>query len=438
MSSDKETISVIGIGRVGLPLALVLAHKNYKVFGIDIDQRRLGMVWSNKMPFLEEGAQELLEKYQGNLFFAMHEELIAQVIEKSDIVIVTLGTPIDENFSPNFSQINEFLKKAKLAFKRGQLIILRSTISPGVTGHVKRFIEENTGFEVGRDIFLAYCPERIAEGKSIQELGEIPQIIGTFDEQSAKKASELFSKLTDKIHFSDPLSVELAKLYCNIYRYIDFAIGNEFMMIAEDEGADIYEVLRLANDDYKRNGIKSPGFTAGPCLVKDSFFLLDKSPYLELMIAAWRINENIPGFIVKKIKGKIGGLIGKKVAILGLAFKKNIDDSRYSLTPKLQNHFISEGAEVSVHDPFMETLSFDSCLRDADALVIAVNHDVFAKIQFNKIKSLVKSTCLIADLWNLYKTNKIIYSLEEYFDTGQKVNIREKKKITSPKVAFES
>ena len=408
---SKNKVTVVGIGRVGLPLALVLADKGYEVIGADVDKARLNLISKGKLPFIEEGAEPLLKKYYGNRFTAV--EKLGSSLEKSEIIIITLGTPIDGNYTPNFSQIIDFFEEACPYLKKGQLIILRSTIAPGVTENIKRIIEEKTKFKVGEDIFLAYCPERIAEGKAVQELAEIPQIIGTLDKNSAKEAGEVFKKITKTIHFTDTLSAELAKLYCNIYRYIDFAIGNEFMMIAEGQGAYIYEVLRLVNEGYKRGGLKSPGFTAGPCLVKDSFFLLDKSPYLDLMVGAWRINENVPGFLVNTLKEKYGSFAGKKVAILGLAFKKNIDDIRYSLTPKLQNYFIGEGASVLVHDPLLPSESLEVTLKDADLVIVATNHDIFKNMGLEKIRQLSKESCVICDVWNMWGVGKIIFRLDE-------------------------
>ena len=409
----NQNVAVIGLGRVGFALALVLADKGYNVVGVDVDIGKLKMIQHGKLPFLEKGAGRLLQKHYGKGFTAVLEDGLSSVIKESDIIIITLGTPIDAGYTPDFSQITQFFKKATSSFKKNQLIILRSTISPGVTEYVKRYIEGNSKFKVGKDIFLAYCPERIAEGKAIEELAEIPQIVGVLDKQSGKLASKVFKKLTDKVLLSDPLSVELAKLYCNIYRYIDFAIGNEMSMIAEDQGADTYEVLRLVNDGYRRGGLKSPGLTAGPCLVKDSFFLLDKSPYLELMIAAWRINENVPGFLLGKIKDRLKSLAGKKVAILGLAFKRNIDDVRYSLTPKLQSHFIGEGASVMIHDPLIKSDSLEETLKGADVVVVAMNHDLFKRLKPDRIRKLVKKSCLICDIWNIFGTGKIFFNINE-------------------------
>ena len=187
---SKNKVTVVGIGRVGLPLALVLADKGYEVIGADVDKARLNLISKGKLPFIEEGAEPLLKKYYGNRFTAV--EKLGSSLEKSEIIIITLGTPIDGNYTPNFSQIIDFFEEACPYLKKGQLIILRSTIAPGVTENIKRIIEEKTKFKVGEDIFLAYCPERIAEGKAVQELAEIPQIIGTLDKNSAKEAGEVF------------------------------------------------------------------------------------------------------------------------------------------------------------------------------------------------------------------------------------------------------
>ncbi|MFA5880525.1 MAG: UDP binding domain-containing protein, partial [Candidatus Margulisiibacteriota bacterium] len=220
-------------------------------------------------------------------------------------------------------------------------------------------------------------------------------------------------KITKTILYSEPEPAELAKLFCNMYRYIDFAIGNEFMMIAEDYGCDIYEVLNLVNNGYKRSGLKSPGFTAGPCLVKDGFFLIDKSPYMELVMAAWRLNENIPGYLFKRVKAEIPDLNGKKVAMLGLAFKKNIDDSRFSLVPKFVKYFASQGAKVMVTDPLMYSEPLDESLKDADILVIGTNHDAYKSLTLAEISKTVSKNCLVCDVWNMFGTGKIVFYIKE-------------------------
>lgn len=408
-----KNLIVVGIGRVGLPLALVLAKEGFNVTGIDVSLERLGAINRGNLPFLEEGAAPLLKKYINKGFVAMHEDKLPEVLPTASAVILTLGTPMSDNFIPDVGQITGFLNKFSKYLKKGQILILRSTVTPGTTEYLSRFLKEKYRWIVGKDIYLAYCPERIAEGKAVQELYEIPQIIGTIDDKSGKVAAGIFSKLTKKMLYTDARSGELAKLYCNMYRYIDFAIGNEFMLIADSHERDIYEILRLVNDGYKRGGLKGPGLTAGPCLVKDGFFLLDKSPYLDLVAAAWRLNENIPGFLLRKIHQFSGNLEGKKVALLGLTFKKDIDDLRYSLSAKLQNYLLTEGAKVFSHDPYVESQPLRDCLKGADLVVVATNHSVFSKIGIKALKRMVNQNCLVCDIWNIFKTGKIIFPLYE-------------------------
>lgn len=424
----EKNIVVLGVGRVGLPLALVLADVGFDVVGIDIDPFRVTLLEKKTMPFLEEGADELLQKYGGNKFQIFSSDEQDRVISESKYIIVTLGTPIDETYSPDHKQIEKLMISMAPHLKKGHVIILRSTISPGTTEQIARILKEQTKLEIGKDLFLAYCPERIAEGKSIYELKEIPQITGTLDEASAKEAAKLFLKFAPSMLYSDPKSAELAKLYSNMYRYIDFAIGNEFMMIAEDYGSDIYKVLELVNKDYKRSGLKGPGFTAGPCLVKDGFFLLDKSPYMELVTAAWRLNENIPGYLLKRIRQVIPNLNKKKIAILGIAFKKDIDDTRFSLAPKLKKYFLAEGAKVSVSDPLVRSQSMESALEGADILVVGVNHSVYEKLDLEKIKKLVSKECWVCDVWNIFGTDKIIFQIKNVVKEDESVNKKGSKK----------
>ena len=186
----KQEIAVIGIGRVGLPLAIFLADKGHKVWGLDVDQGKINLISSGKMPFMEEGAEVLLKKYLNkSLRFSTNYSTIAGC----DVVILTLGTPVDENMNPSMVQIDNALKSARDYFKAGQLLILRSTVSPGTTSYVKSYLNDLPKIEVGRNFFLAFCPERIAEGRSLVELDQIPQIIGGVDRQSSQKAS-LFLK----------------------------------------------------------------------------------------------------------------------------------------------------------------------------------------------------------------------------------------------------
>ena len=169
-----------------------------------------------------------------------------------------------------------------------------------------------------------------------------------------------------------------------MYRYINFAIENEFMMIAQQHERDIYEIINLVNKDYKRGGLKSPGFTAGPCLYKDGFFLVSKTPFAELITTAWKINESVPAYLIEEIK-KQTSLVDKNVAILGLSFKKNIDDNRNSLSYKAKKILLAAGAKVSLHDPFIEPRNLDTVLKNADIVIIAMDHDIYKELTLEQI-----------------------------------------------------
>jgi len=403
-----KKIAIFGIGRVGLPLALCFAEKNCKVIGVDVDKAKIDLLKAGKMPFFEENAEPLLLKHINKNLQVTTDIKLA--IENSDAIILTLGTPVDEHMNPIYTQIEKVFKDIIAYLRPGQTICLRSTVAPGTTEYLQRYIERHTNFKVGKDIFLAFCPERIAEGKAIEETGTLPSIIGGLDEASNKKASEVFKILTEKVLLTNSRSAELAKLYCNMYRYINFAIANEFMMIAQTHEREIYEIINLVNSGYKRGGLMQPGLSAGPCLYKDGFFLVNKTPYTELISTSWKINETLPAYLIEEIKKKRDIRLSK-VVILGMAFKKNIDDTRNSLSYKAKKIFLAEGAEVITHDPFIDDIDITIALKNADVVFVATNHDFYVNFGLKAIENNVKKGCIVCDVWNIYNTDTIIFSL---------------------------
>jgi UDP-N-acetyl-D-mannosaminuronic acid dehydrogenase len=404
-----QVVSIVGLGRVGLPLALFLANKGHKVYGLDIDNHKIETIKKGKMPFLEEGAPKLLKKYLNTSFLPTTD---FSTVAKSKVIILTLGTPVDDNMNPSLIQIDNALKTIKPFLKPGQLLILRSTVSPGTTNYVRLSVNDVDKLKVGSNFFLAFCPERIAEGKSIEELAQIPQIIGGVDNKSTQKAASFFQDLTIEVSKSDDVSAELAKLFTNMYRYINFAIANEFMILAGSHSRDIYNIVDLVNNNYKRGGLSLPGLTGGPCLFKDGFFLVGDVPFTDLITTSWKINESIPLFLIKKIKQR-RKLQGKKAAILGLAFKADIDDMRESLAFKVNKALERERAKVVLHDPLINEYNTDikEILKDADIVFVATNHTYYKKLDINEIKNLVSKNCIICDVWNVFKTNRIIFSV---------------------------
>ncbi len=412
----KKNITVIGTGRVGLPFALYIASKGYKVFGIGRDLKKIEILKKGKMPFIEEGGNLL--KIHVNKNFIPTDSYDS--INSSDVLILTLGTPIDENMNPVLDQINDALSKIIPRLKKNQLIILRSTVSPQTTIYVKDKIELATKLKIGKDIFLAYCPERIAEGQAITESKILPQIVGGIDEISTKKALKFFESLKIKCLPTDSTSAELAKLFTNMYRYINFAISNEFMVIAEKFDRNIHEIVNLVNHDYKRGGLALPGLTGGPCLFKDGFFLVNDNPYLDLITASWKINESQPLFLVNRIKENVD-LKNKKVLILGLAFKPEIDDIRESLSFKVRKALLREHAQVILHDPYVKNYSrgevlnnLDDALKGVDVIIITTRHKIYVKKTKEIIKKVSKNV-YFCDIWNVFGTNKLVFKAEDAF-----------------------
>lgn len=405
-----NSISVIGIGRVGLPLSLSFAEAGYKVFGIDVDEKLIETLLQSNMPFMEKNAQELLTKHINKNFIPT---LNNSKIKDSKYIIVSLGTPVDEHLNPDYSQIDFIKKTIAENLQKNHVIILRSTVSPGTTEYLKDYLEKTTRLRCGKDFFLAFCPERIAEGNAIQEIKEIPQIIGGIDSGSSYEAEKLFKKITSECLISDAKSAELAKIYTNMYRYINFAIANEFAIVAMKYKKNIYEILRLANTNYKRGKIPQPGLTAGPCLFKDGFFLLNNIPFSELISTSWRINENLPIYLLEKVKEKTD-LKNKKAVILGASFKRNIDDIRNSLSFKLKKALLREQCEVIMHDPNIEeyNLDLELVLDKADIVFIAMNHDEYKILNKEFLRKLVNPDCVVCDIWNMVNRGRIIYDLK--------------------------
>lgn len=410
----KEKVAVIGIGRVGLPLALVLAQKGNFVYGIGRDSEKIEEINKGKMPFYEEGADKVIKKVIGKNLIATTDY---STISKCSIILLTLGTPIDENMNPSYDQINSAIESAKEYLKPSQVLILRSTVSPRTTSYVESLINDTKGLQVGKNFFLAFCPERIAEGKSLTEILTIPQIVGGVDKKSTKLASKFFKKIGVEVIETDDVSAELAKLFTNMYRYINFAISNEFMVLAGNYHRDIHNIIQMVNHNYKRGGLALPGLTGGPCLFKDGFFLINDLPFTDLISTSWKINESVPILLIKRIRERMK-LDGKKVALLGLAFKAEIDDIRESLSFKVRKALVRERANVILHDPYVneyinQTIEKDvyKAVEGVDLIFIATRHKEYEKLEISKLKQVVKKDCMVCDIWNVMSTGKIIFKL---------------------------
>jgi UDP-N-acetyl-D-mannosaminuronic acid dehydrogenase len=390
MNSPLDVVVVGGCGHVGLPLALSLADCGYNVGIDDLDAAKVAQVKAGHVPFLEAGAEELLKKLlpTGRLDLASDPRSVG----RTDTVILVIGTPIDEFMNPSVRIFDKVLDDLAPHIRHGSLIVLRSTVFPGTTESVERRLRA-----AGVEAEVAFCPERIAEGHALQELRTLPQLIGTTSDRAFEKASRLFERLGVSVVRTTPLEAELAKLLTNTWRYMKFAIANQFFQIAHRSGVDYNHVLDAVRHDYPRAAdLPGPGFAAGPCLLKDTMQLSAFTPdHFPMGQAAMQINEGLPNYIVDTLNSR-SPLLGRTVGILGMAFKGESDDPRASLSYKLRKLAAFKGARVMCTDPYIDDSSFESLekvLRESDILVVAAPHREYRKLELDGRE--------VVDIWGI-------------------------------------
>ena len=388
----QDVVVVGGAGHVGLPLAIALADRGASVSIYDLSEKAVELVNRGVVPFLEPGAEPMLRRAldAGRL----HATTDAATVADATNIMVVIGTPVDEHLNPDPNAIPVALAACSDYFRDGQLLVLRSTVYPGVTALVERMIAG-----LGVDIPVAFCPERIAEHRAMTELFALPQIVSSHSAEGRQRAAELFGLLTEQIVHLEPEEAELAKLFTNAWRYIKFAAANQFYMIANDRGVDFEKVRKGLTQDYPRaSDMPSAGFTAGPCLFKDTMQLAAFSDNMfGLGHSAMLVNEGLPLYLVSRLEKRFE-LAKLTVGILGMSFKAESDDVRSSLSYKLRRVLKFKAKAVLSTDPYVseETddtlLPLESVLEKADILVIATPHPEYRDLRTDKP---------VADVWNI-------------------------------------
>jgi UDP-N-acetyl-D-mannosaminuronic acid dehydrogenase len=278
-------------------------------------------------------------------------------------------------------------------------------VAPGTTEFVAGYLEKHRGFTVGEDVFVAHCPERIAADRFLAEIGTLPCIVGGIGEASGERCGRLFERFGAPVVQTTPVQAELAKIWTNILRYATFALPNLLMMDCERYGANVFDVIELINRDYPRGGIASPGLTAGTCLRKDFAFSEEKSTGPGMLLGVSRVHESVPLFLVDGVKRRLGSLRERRVAVLGLAFKRDTDDERDSLSHKLVRLLERELADVAIHDPMVATptAGFDEAVTGADVVIVATNHSAYSTPEaLRAIAERAGEDCLVVDPWNAF------------------------------------
>ncbi len=387
---DNSICIVGGCGHVGLPLALAFAKAGTQVCSFDIDPKAVSMVNEGKMPFFEpQGDQILNEVLANNKFSATTDP---EQIRNADVVIVVIGTPVDEHLNPNPNAVPDAVESIAHYLNSSQLLVLRSTVFPGVTKLVELRLRK-----IGLQVGISFCPERIAEGKAFEELYALPQIVSGRSNEAIKRASELFSRLTNEIVVCEVEEAELAKLFTNSWRYIKFAAANQFFMIANERGIDFERVRAAITHNYPRAAdMPGAGFAAGPCLFKDTMQLAaTTNNSFFLGHSSMLINEGLPAYLIERLE-KLFDLSEHVVGILGMSFKAESDDTRSSLSYKLRRLLISRAKEVLTADPFVITdsrlVSQQSLIEKSSIIIIGAPHEIYRELKIG---------APVIDIWNI-------------------------------------
>jgi UDP-N-acetyl-D-mannosaminuronic acid dehydrogenase len=391
-TAPPDICVVGGAGHVGLPLSIVFAAKKRRVLIYDVNQESMDIIRSGRMPFMEHGAEPLLREMlaQGLLTFTNKADDIAQ----AKTLVITIGTPVDEFLSPSLRVMTRCFDDLFPFLSEEQLIVIRSTVYPGVTESMAEYARAK-----GKRLKLAFCPERILEGHAIQELQSLPQIISGTTPQAEEDAARLFSLIAPEVVRLSPMEAELAKVFTNSYRYIQFAVTNQFYMIASAAGVDYYRILEGMKRNYPRSkDFPTAGLTAGPCLFKDTMQLASfYRNQFGLGFQAMLVNEGMPQFIVDKLAATYN-LEEMTIGLLGMAFKAGSDDPRFSLSYKVKKILTFRAKAVLTTDPFVRSdpalLPLEEVLRKSDILILCAPHQEYRNLNLGHK--------VLVDIWNFW------------------------------------
>jgi UDP-N-acetyl-D-mannosaminuronic acid dehydrogenase len=392
-SATYDLCVVGGAGHVGLPLSIVFAAGGARVLVYDTNRDALATIARGEVPFMERGATPLLREAldAGRLCFTTEPA----GVRGASAIVVVIGTPVDEFLSPSLKPVTACMDALLPYLSDGQLIVLRSTVYPGVTQAVARYLSA-----AGRRPLVSFCPERIVQGQAVEELRALPQIVSGTTPEAEDAAAVLFARIAPQIVRLSTAEAEMAKLFSNAYRYIQFAVTNQFYLIASSAGVDYYRVLDAMKKGYPRIAdIPGAGFAAGPCLFKDTMQLAAfyKNQF-SIGHAAMLVNESIPMFVADSLSGryKLEEMI---VGLLGMAFKANNDDVRSSLSYKLKKLLSFRAKAVLTTDPHVTTdpalLPLEEVIARSDILVLCAPHAAYRDLQLDGK--------IVVDIWNFWE-----------------------------------
>ena len=417
-----QHVCVVGLGYVGLTLAIALANAGFRVSGVERNRATAAIVRTGRAHFSEEGLEEHLAPAVAEGRLTVLDDLPVDL--DATAYIVTVGTPVNDQNKVRIAPLQNALSEVRRAMKGGEMVILRSTVGVGTSRGVVKPILDASGLPYD----LAFCPERTIEGRALQELASLPQVVGGLTEAATQRARALFGRLTpETLAVSSLEGAEMVKLINNTYRDLQFAFANEMAAAAEAAGISATEVLRVANHNYPRGGIPLPGPVGGPCLEKDPYILAEAFAAYgftpEIALAGRRFNEALPERVVERLRIlSNGGEDVRKVAVLGLAFKGHppTSDLRGSLSiplvEQLRKAFLR--ATVIGYDPLVDraeaaakdivtTGTLAEAVADADLVVIQTNHPEFRGLDLTQAFSGMRDGGIVYDLWGSHGSTPI-------------------------------
>ena len=389
----KKITVIGGAGHIGLPLSVLFANSGIYVNCYDKNELLINKCKKGIFPYKEKFGSFNLKKSIKNKKINFISKADS-CINRSDIII-TIGTPVDEFMNPVNDLIYKCIDEIIPFISKNSLIILRSTVYPGTTDMVQKYVDR-----FKKNLKVVYCLERVVQGKTFEEIKTLPQVIATNSTLARKRVTKLFKKVTNKFVYCKPKVAEFSKLYSNAYRYIQFGIANQFYMLSENAGEDFHEIHKVMINGYPRAGsLPTSGFAAGPCLFKDTMQLLSFAQNnFGLGYHAMLVNEGLVLHIIRKIK-KIKNLKNMNVGLLGMAFKAESDDIRTSLSYKLKKQLNGFCKSVITSDPYVQVdeniISLNSLLKKSDVIVLCTPHKVYKKLKLNNK--------ILIDVWGFYK-----------------------------------
>jgi len=393
-----KSITIVGLGYVGLPLACLCAEKGHKVYGYDIDKNKVDSINNGLSPIEDEILSEKLKSLKGKIRATSSPN---ECISNSDVVIVCVPTPVDRNYVPDLTALMESCSAVSRHIKQGTLLVIESTIYPGTVEEIIVPILEKQKFNVQKnDIFTAHCPERIDPGNKKWTIEALPRVVGGVTKDATKKAAEFYRSVIDAnvLELSSVKAAEATKIMENTFRDVNIAFVNEMAQSFDKAGIDILEVIRGASTKPFAFMPHYPGAgVGGHCISVDPYYLIEKAKQLgfthRFLMLAREINNHMPHYAVELLENELKKLKkvvkGAKVGMLGLAYKANVDDIRESPAHEVLNLLKTKGADVYVYDPHVKTGSnvkdLDELLNKSDYIILVTDHNEFRQMDLEKL-----------------------------------------------------